>query len=41
MEKYPNTNIHADAKIGENVQIESFTTIYGDVEIGEGTWIQT
>jgi len=37
--KYPNTNIHPDAKIAENVIIEPFATIYGDVEIGEGTWI--
>ncbi len=27
------------AKIGKNVTIEPFTTIAGDVEIGEGTWI--
>lgn len=39
MEKYPLTSIHHDAKIAENVKIEAFTTIYGDVEIGEGTWI--
>lgn len=31
--------IHPDAKIGENVIIEPFATIYGDVEIGDGTWI--
>ncbi len=37
--KYPNTNIHPDAKIAENVIIEPFATVYGDVEIGEGTWI--
>lgn len=37
--KYPNTNIHPNAKIAENVIIEPFATIYGDVEIGEGTWI--
>jgi UDP-N-acetylglucosamine acyltransferase len=37
--KYPNTNIHPDAKIAENVTIAPFATIYGDVEIGEGTWI--
>ena len=37
--KYPNTNIHPDAKIADNVIIEPFATIYGDVEIGEGTWI--
>ncbi|WHF50359.1 acyl-ACP--UDP-N-acetylglucosamine O-acyltransferase [Chryseobacterium gotjawalense] len=27
------------AKIGQNVTVEPFTTIAGDVEIGEGTWI--
>lgn len=39
MEKYPYTNIHPDAKIGEGVVVESFTTIHDNVEIGEGTWI--
>ena len=39
MEKFPYTNIHPDAKIGDNVIIESFTTINKNVEIGEGTWI--
>ena len=39
MEQYPFTSIHADAKIGKNVVIESFTTIHKNVEIGEGTWI--
>lgn len=32
-------NIHPDAKIGEKVRIEPFSTVYGDVEIGDGTWI--
>ena len=32
-------NIHPNAKIGENVTIEPFSTVYGDVEIGDGTWI--
>ena len=27
------------AKIGKDVTIEPFTTIAGDVEIGDGTWI--
>lgn len=27
------------AQIGKNVVVEAFTTIAGDVEIGEGTWI--
>lgn len=31
--------IHPNAKIADNVTIEPFSTIYGDVEIGEGTWI--
>jgi len=39
MEKYPLTNIHSDAKIADNVTIDSFTTIHKNVEIGEGTWI--
>ncbi|MCF8359423.1 MAG: acyl-ACP--UDP-N-acetylglucosamine O-acyltransferase [Prolixibacteraceae bacterium] len=33
------SNIHPDAKIGENVKIDSFVTIGGDVVIEEGTWI--
>jgi UDP-N-acetylglucosamine acyltransferase len=32
-------NVHPDAKIGANVVIEPFSTIYGDVEIGDGTWV--
>jgi UDP-N-acetylglucosamine acyltransferase len=32
-------NIHPNAKIGANVTIEPFSTVYGDVEIGDGTWI--
>lgn len=32
-------NIHPNAKIGENVIIESFVTISADVIIGDGTWI--
>jgi UDP-N-acetylglucosamine acyltransferase len=39
MEKHSYTNIHPDAKIAKNVIVESFSTIYNDVEIGEGTWI--
>ena len=31
--------VHPDAKIGENVTIEPFTTIYKDVVIGDGSWI--
>jgi UDP-N-acetylglucosamine acyltransferase len=33
------TSIHPNAKIGENVTIESFVTIQEDVIIGDGTWI--
>jgi len=36
---YPLCNIHPNAKIGENVVIESFVTIAEDVIIGDGTWI--
>lgn len=31
--------IHPNAKIGANVEISPFVTIYDDVEIGEGTHI--
>ncbi len=31
--------IHPDAKIGDNVTISPFVTIYEDVEIGDGTYI--
>ena len=33
------TNIDPKAHLAEGVTVESFSTIYGDVEIGEGTWI--
>jgi UDP-N-acetylglucosamine acyltransferase len=36
---YPLCNIHPNARIGENVTIESFVTIAEDVIIGDGTWI--
>ena len=39
MQKYPLTSIHPDAKIADNVVIDSFSTICSNVEIGEGTWI--
>lgn len=39
MNNYPNTHIHKDAKIGQNVTIEPFTSIAADVEIGDHTWI--
>ena len=35
----PLAYIHPNAKIAENVVVEPFSTIYQDVEIGEGTWI--
>ncbi len=35
----PLSYIHPNAKIAETVTIDPFTTIYGDVEIGEGSWI--
>ena len=31
--------IHPDAKLGANVTVEPFSTVYENVEIGEGTWI--
>lgn len=31
--------VHPKAKIGNNVTIEPFATVYGDVEIGDGCWI--
>ncbi|MBN8703146.1 MAG: acyl-ACP--UDP-N-acetylglucosamine O-acyltransferase [Bacteroidetes bacterium] len=31
--------IHPNAKLGKNVIVEPFATIYEDVEIGDGTWI--
>lgn len=39
MSKYPLTNIHPDAKIGDNVTIEPFATVQKDVVIGDGSWI--
>lgn len=33
------SNVHPEAKIGENVTIEPFATIAKDVEIGDGSWI--
>ena len=39
MTNYPLTNISPKAKIVQNVTIEPYTTIYGDVEIGDNTWI--
>jgi UDP-N-acetylglucosamine acyltransferase len=39
MNNIPQTNIHPQAKIGKNVKIEPFATIYEDVEIGDNCWI--
>ncbi|MEM0999255.1 MAG: acyl-ACP--UDP-N-acetylglucosamine O-acyltransferase [Bacteroidota bacterium] len=36
---HPLSQISPDARIGENVTIEPFVTIKGDVEIGDGCWI--
>ncbi len=33
------TYVHPNAKIGKNVKIEPFASIYEDVEIGDDTWI--
>ena len=33
------TYIHPEAKLEKDVVVEPFTAIYGNVEIGEGTWI--
>lgn len=33
------SNVHPEAKIGNNVVIEPFATIYKDVVIGDGCWI--
>jgi len=35
----PLVQIHPNAKIGKSVEVASFSVIYDDVEIGEGTWI--
>jgi UDP-N-acetylglucosamine acyltransferase len=35
----PLSYIHPNAKIAETATRDPFTTIYGDVEIGEGSWI--
>jgi len=36
---HPLTNIHPEARIADGVTVQSFSTIYADVEIGEGTWV--
>lgn len=35
----PLAYIDPNARLGENVTVEPFACIYGDVEIGDGTWI--
>lgn len=35
----PLANVHPKARIGKNVTIEAFATIYEDVEIGDGTHV--
>ena len=37
--KQPLSYVHPSAKVAKNVVIDPFTSIDGDVEIGEGTWI--
>ena len=32
-------DLHPEAKLGQNVTISNFTTIYEDVVIGDNTWI--
>ena len=32
-------NVHPDAKLADNVQVEAFASIYENVEIGPGCWI--
>ncbi|MEQ8303762.1 MAG: acyl-ACP--UDP-N-acetylglucosamine O-acyltransferase [Cyclobacteriaceae bacterium] len=39
MSHNPLASVHPDAKIGENVIIEPFSTIHKDTVIGDGTWI--
>lgn len=31
--------VHPDARLGKDVVVEPFASIYGDVEVGDGTWI--
>lgn len=39
MSSYPLTSIHPEARIGQNVIVEPFSTVARDVVIGDGTWI--
>ncbi len=36
---HPLANVNSEAKLGRNVTVEAFTTIYPDVEIGDNCWI--
>lgn len=35
----PLAYVHPDARLGKDVTVEPFASIYGDVVIGDGTWI--
>ncbi len=39
MSRFPLANVHPEAKIGNNVIIEPFSTVQKDVVIGDDTWI--
>lgn len=39
MSRFPLANVHPEAKIGNNVVIEPFSTVQKDVVIGDETWI--
>ncbi len=35
----PNSSVDKNAKLGKNVTVSPFAVVYGNVEIGDGTWI--
>jgi len=39
MSRFPQANVHPEAKIGNNVIIEPFATVQGDVVIDDNCWI--
>jgi UDP-N-acetylglucosamine acyltransferase len=39
MSRFPQANVHPEAKIGNNVIIEPFATVHKDVVIDDGSWI--
>jgi len=39
MSRFPQANVHPEAKIGNNVIIEPFATVHQDVVIDDGSWI--